>query len=224
MKKLLGIIVLGLLLSGNAYAEKYKATAMHYYGSTWHKASHPTSQSEAEKLAVKKCVANDRHIRDFPKGCFLFLRGATENVWKKSIEKYELQIVAKEIKQEIKPFKTICKNIGYSEGTEKFADCVKDIYLKKLDAENQKISQTTTTVTSKPKRKIDPSFWDDLLGISGGLLGGKSSSSTSSSSVSCSKIKERTSGNNKICSYNCMGSEVTKNIRATQICPLSIKR
>tara|TARA_B100000780_G_scaffold174607_1_gene122269 strand:- start:612 stop:743 length:132 start_codon:yes stop_codon:yes gene_type:complete len=43
MKKLLVIIVLGLLLSGNAYAEKYKATAMHYYGSTWHKASHPTS-------------------------------------------------------------------------------------------------------------------------------------------------------------------------------------
>jgi len=65
-----------------------------------------------------------------------FLRGAIENVWKKSIEKYELQIVAKEIK----PFKTICKNIGYSEGTEKFADCVKDIYLKKLDAENQKTS------------------------------------------------------------------------------------
>ena len=84
MKKFLGIIVLGLLLSGNAYAEKYKATAMHYYGSTWHKASHPTSQSEAEKLAVKKCVANDRHIRDFPKGCFLFLRGGLQKMYGKN--------------------------------------------------------------------------------------------------------------------------------------------
>jgi hypothetical protein len=88
MKKLLVIIVLGLLLSGNAYAEKYKATAMHYYGSTWHKASHPTSQSEAEKLVVKKCVANDCHIRDFPKGCFLFLRGG----YRKCMEKINRKI------------------------------------------------------------------------------------------------------------------------------------
>ena len=29
------------------------------------------------------------------------------------------------IKKEIEPFKNMCRNIGYSEGTEKFADCVK---------------------------------------------------------------------------------------------------
>ena len=112
----------------------------------------------------------------------------------------------------------MCRNIGYSEGTEKFADCVKDLYLKKLDAENQSQSTTTTSTTSKPKRRIDPSVWDDIL-----KLGGISSGSTSSSSsISCFKINERTSGTNKICSYNCMGSEVTRNIKSTQICPMSI--
>ena len=77
--------------------------------------------------------------------------------------------------------------------------------------------------------KIDPSVWNDLQGISEGLLQGKSltealgGASSQSNSRTCFKINERTSGTNKICSYNCMGSEVTRNIRSTQICPISIK-
>ena len=127
-----------------------------------------------------------------------------------------------QMKQEIEPFKAMCRNIGYSDGTEKFADCVKDLYLKKLDAEQSQVT-TSTITSSQPKRRIDPSVWDDLLGVSQGLLGGKSSN-TSSRSLSCFKINERVSGTNKICSYNCMGSEVTRNIRSTQICPISIKQ
>jgi hypothetical protein len=126
-----------------------------------------------------------------------------------------------QMKQEIEPFKAMCRNIGYLDGTEKFADCVKDLYLKKLDAEQSQVT-TSTITSSQPKRRIDPSVWDDLLGVSQGLLGGKSSN-TSSRSLSCFKINERVSGTNKICSYNCMGSEVTRNIRSTQICPISIK-
>ena len=114
------------------------------------------------------------------------------------------------------PGKSTCLDCGYQEGTEKLADCMKEVYLKQI--QNQ--SQTTSTTTTS-KSKIDPSVWDDILGVSRGILGGKSSSS--SSSVSCFKINERTSGTNKICSYNCMGSEVTRNIRSTQICPISIK-
>ena len=139
-------------------------------------------------------------------------------------EKQEIILKASnKMKEEIEPFKTMCRNIGYSDGTEKFADCVKDLYLKKLDAE-QSQAPTSTTTFSQPKRRIDPSVWDDLLGISKGLLGGKSGSSSSSSSLSCFKTSERVSGTNKICSYNCMGSEVTRNIRSTQICPMSIKK
>ena len=117
---------------------------------------------------------------------------------------------------DLQNIKQTCLDFGYQEGTEKLADCMKEVYLKQI--RNQ--SQTTSTTTTS-KSKIDPSVWDDILGVSRGILGGKSSSS--SSSVSCFKINERTSGTNKICSYNCMGSEVTRNIRSTQICPISIK-
>lgn len=139
-------------------------------------------------------------------------------------ENERLEDKRKVINKELAPFKEMCRNIGYTDGTEKFADCTKDLYLKKLDEENKSQTQTNTTTIIQPKNKIDPSLWDDLLGISKGLLGGKSSSSSSSSSMSCFKINERVSGTNKICSYNCMGSEVTRNIRSTQICPMSIKQ
>ena len=137
-------------------------------------------------------------------------------------ENERLEGKRKVINKELAPFKEMCRNIGYSDGTEKFADCVKDLYLKKLDAEQSQVT-TSTITSSQPKRRIDPSVWDDLLGVSQGLLGGKSSN-TSSRSLSCFKINERVSGTNKICSYNCMGSEVTRNIRSTKICPMSIKQ
>ena len=96
----------------------------------------------------------------------------------------------------------------------------------------QSQTQSQTTITSVPKKKIDPSVWDDLLNISKGMSEGKSfteslggvgsSSSSSSSKIQCFKSGERISGTNKICSYNCMGSEVVQNISSTSICALSI--
>ena len=116
--------------------------------------------------------------------------------------------------------KKICLDIGYADGTEKLADCVKDLYLKQLEAKNKSQSQSTE-LSTETDNKIDPSVWNDILSVSQGMLEGKSNSS--SSSMSCFKIGERVSGTNKVCSYNCMGSEVTKNVRSTQICPISIK-
>jgi hypothetical protein len=152
---------------------------------------------------------------------------ASEKSFQKSKLK-EIKEASNQMKQEIEPLKLMCRNIGYSDGTEKFADCVKDLYLKKLDADNQ--SQTTTTAV--PKKRIDPSVWDDLLDISKGMSEGKSfteslggidsSSGSSSSNIQCFKSGERVSGTNKICSYNCMGSEVTRNISSTSLCALSI--
>ena len=117
--------------------------------------------------------------------------------------------------------------MGFKENTEGMASCTKDVYLKLIENENN----NTTTITAVPKRTIDPSVWDDLLNISKGMgegktftesLGGVSSSSSSSSNVQCFKTGERVSGTNKICSYNCMGSEVVQNISSTSICALSI--
>jgi hypothetical protein len=42
--------------------------------------------------------------------------------------------------------------------------------------------------------------------------------------VTCYKVTEYTSGFNKICIYNCLGSEAAITIGATQLCPLTINR
>lgn len=42
--------------------------------------------------------------------------------------------------------------------------------------------------------------------------------------ATCFKTGERTSGLNKICYYNCMGSTVAITISSVSLCPLSIQR
>ena len=42
--------------------------------------------------------------------------------------------------------------------------------------------------------------------------------------VTCFKTGEQTSGMNKICYYDCLGSQAAITIGATQLCPLSIQR
>ena len=44
------------------------------------------------------------------------------------------------------------------------------------------------------------------------------------SAVTCFKSGEQTSGMNKICYYNCMGSTAAMTISAVKLCPLSIRR
>lgn len=130
-----------------------------------------------------------------------------------------------------------CLEFGFKEGTEKFADCQLKLFMMQNQNSNntQDANQNSTIIiqseNSSGKRKIDPSVWDDLGNLSKDLLSGKSvsdslggvsSSSSSSSKIQCFKSGERVSGTNKICSYNCMGSEVTTNVASTRICPLSI--
>ena len=43
------------------------------------------------------------------------------------------------------------------------------------------------------------------------------------SATTCFKKGEYTSGFNKICIYNCMGSDVAITIKSTQLCPLTIQ-
>jgi hypothetical protein len=44
------------------------------------------------------------------------------------------------------------------------------------------------------------------------------------SAVTCFKSGEQTSGMNKICYYNCMGSTAAITISSVSLCPLSIQR
>lgn len=42
--------------------------------------------------------------------------------------------------------------------------------------------------------------------------------------TTCFKTGEKDAGMNRICYYDCLGSEAAITIKSTQICPLSIKR
>ena len=124
--------------------------------------------------------------------------------------------------------KDMCLTFGYREGTEKFADCMKDMYLK--ETKQEKIVINTNDLNTQ--RSIDPSVSDDLGKISEDLLGGKSisealggvSSSSGSRKITCFKTGEETGGLNKICRYDCVGNLVTTTVGAAQMCPIQIQR
>jgi hypothetical protein len=40
----------------------------------------------------------------------------------------------------------------------------------------------------------------------------------------CFKVDERVSGMNKICTYNCAGSEAAITVKSHELCPLNINR
>ena len=183
---------------------------------------------EAKKKALYLCQ-NSKHYKKKNKQCYYdprvhasinpdMVKKEKEAKLQKSTEKQK-QI---SLESDIKQFKAMCKSIGYSDGTEKFADCVKDLYIRSLEAK----SQTTTTTTSTPKRKIDPSVWDDLLKLGGISSGSTSTSSSSSSSLksTCYNTGEETGGMNKSCKYSCSGNIVTTTISSLEICPVKIQR
>ncbi|HWA51142.1 MAG TPA: hypothetical protein VG742_22935 [Dongiaceae bacterium] len=54
-------------------------------------------------------------------------------------------------------------------------------------------------------------------------VAGPTSERTWQLAVNCPKTGEQTSGTNKICFYNCVGSMTAITVRSTQLCPLSIQ-
>ena len=260
MKKLLVIVILGLLLSGNAYAEncwagcgykeakKFPVIAQYvnpeggtFCVSCYHVGGGYTAE-EAYTKAREVCMRSKQVLKK-GRTCVRdgIVKGATyevDQLKKKQLEKEikKSKIILnldeqekKQLEETLNSLKQVCRDIGYSDGTEKFADCVKDLYVKKLDAQNSNLSQNITTTK---KRSIDPSVWDDLGNISKDLLGGKSlseslggvSSSSSSRKITCFKTGEETGGLNKICRYDCVGNLVTTTVGAAQMCPIQIQK
>ena len=88
--------------------------------------------------------------------------------------------LAKSIQQNIKPklnnedllakVRKTCASFGYKKGTEKFADCMKELYVKQTTPVRNTIIQRNTGSPKKTKRKIDPTVWKDLDNISQGIL------------------------------------------------------
>ena len=58
MRKVILVLLVGLLLSSNAYAGKWKVTAKNYYTEATATVYNKPSRHEAEKAAISKCKMN----------------------------------------------------------------------------------------------------------------------------------------------------------------------
>jgi len=126
--------------------------------------------------------------------------------------------------------KNTCKEIGFSPNTDPFANCVLKLMEIEENQANRSSQEQIANAQSLIEQEIakegrDQEAWKVLLGMfgatgstsaSGGLL--------SPGAVSCNKTGESTSGTNKICYYNCMGSTKTINVGSMQFCPININK
>jgi hypothetical protein len=64
-------------------------------------------------------------------------------------------------------------------------------------------------------------MWTVLAGV---VAFGVARMAATPAPLTCLKSGEKISGQNKICYYDCAGSEAAITIKSYQLCPLSIKR
>jgi len=266
MKKLLSIIVLGLLLSGcadpyvvssnnNGVNTNIKVISKDERGirikfDMWCDFKNTCAQESAmdNQIASNHCAVHKKFAYIFPMQtmagsqkykCF---KGHTESIpyadgksrrymWtnyntSSSIGSSETL----PIKTSLSSKKNTCEEIGFSPNTDPFANCI----LKLMEIEENKINRASQAQIANTQRSIeqeiakdgrDQEAWKVLLG----MMGANGSTTSiggllSPSSVSCNKTGETTSGTNKICYYNCMGTTKTINVGSMQFCPININK
>ena len=231
MKKLLGILVLGLLLSncgagmkhGNEpfpkSNENYVARAYLIakdnnkdpniwfwgYGDTRELAKQDVLEACRDYSAEE--MSKDLRL-NYEKGCAIEKAKPTKKHRRRLIAERRAEIIKQSYMAKIESKKQECATIGFKPGTEKMAECI----LRLLEMEgNEDIA----------RRAREQEAWKTLL--FGGMLtgSGTTTSNTSSGGAACFKSSETTSGTGKICYYNCMGTTRALNITSMQICPLS---
>jgi len=115
MRKLLGIVVLGLLLSGNAYANEWIFTYKNYFDmSVIGVGSHKKYSKYAAKDALLKCQEQSKKNNLKPEGCLkhdqqekgamaeLFNKAEKYIVWNKYVDQFEKTLKPDEIIQGVK--------------------------------------------------------------------------------------------------------------------------
>ena len=131
--------------------------------------------------------------------------------------------------------KKTCKDFGFKEGTEKYAECLKDLYLKENTQNSQPIivqqgDSGSKALADEMRRQRNQQTSDELLGLSrelskGRSLGeiyGGSPPKSGGAGGSCTLTNSVMSGTNRICYYRCGVSTQTSNVGAAQQCPLTM--
>ena len=252
MKKLLSIIVLGLLLSGNAYATKYNKK-QDIYKTVEYKTNLCIGHAYASKKSKRRTVLNPKVVYHFVTGgscpggyfaaqaleecndflkrssaklychkSYIFSTGFTQNNKISQYNRSQAQSVRKQ--KNLSSFKQTCKKDDLNkEGTKRLADCVKKLQLKLETLQNKTYSKPKNSITtSKPKRTIDPSVWDDIIRLSTDKIWGSSKSKTAKKV--CIRTGQEKIGFGKSCRYSCTGSLYTMMVGSLEMCPLTVER
>ena len=279
MKKLLGIVVLGLLWCNFSFAEKiidmtnsvWKDTKSSYMGSItgnhrntynffeggscsysywdliyltknnceWEQNGNIVKMNQWANIEHKRCyvgIISSRTIAWAKASCGSDVGyGKKETSKAQFVEKYldntnnqnSIGIIKK---TSLTDKKNTCQEIGFSPNTDPFANCVLKLMEIEENQANRSSQEQIANAQSLIEQEIakegrDQEAWKILLGMvsttgsttaSGGLF--------STGGVSCNKTGETTSGTNKICYYNCMGSTKTINVGSMQFCPININK
>jgi hypothetical protein len=165
MKKFLGIVVLGFLLSScssggpgtsyQAHNEYYSNYTYHSYACSASNLSYHMgcgmgasmqSQEDANQAALSICKSSD---------CVVYKEG-NRIVYNK--QNYENNQNSIKITSMIDKAKNTCKSLGFNEGTEKFTDCSLKLYSQSLDLaakQNQQVVIQNQGSSSDTVRVID---------------------------------------------------------------------
>lgn len=176
--------------------------------------------------AIKNSIsACENWIKTRPEKLYCRNAGISTQRAEKESERKE-RIRALEANQEkqrkeniINNIKKTCLEFGYKENTEKYADCLKDLYVKEMSRPIVMQNSNSDEVAKELRRQRRLKAADELNSLSQDLLGG-GSSNVRSNDV-CFYQNASTSGFNKICYYKCVSGIKTKNVGAAQICPLN---
>jgi len=158
MKKILGIVVLGFLLSGCAapqYVNTYNDVLNLGYTYTaiaeskklmgqdkWAWGGSNISQADANSRAMNTCNAAYSD-------CVAVKEGSRTVYNKEEAEKIQLTLIIEETKN-------TCKTLGFKQGTDKFSDCALKLYTKKIElAEKQNQQVVVQSPESSVVRVID---------------------------------------------------------------------
>ena len=223
MKKLLGIIVLGLLLSGcvaNDVGRIIDSSSNHItvrYNEWVGAASDPVTQ----KIAINHCAQYEKYA-------FYFLEWSGNTATYRCYKNYVAQLWVRgkhepvrwtsyNISQQTKSHMTStisskkkkCIQMGFKEDTEKLAECV--LRLVEIDEakQNNQIQKQRNSEAA-------------IAAMLGTVV--QSTTSNNNQKKTCFKTGEETGGFNKVCRYSCVGNLVTTTIGSMQLCPLTIQR
>ena len=206
MKKLLGIFVLGLLLSGNAYADSLMfecSNAKYSYIKfdldlnrkiidlkfTYRNGKTDTNRLVFNSYDNEKVISNgaftwyygtdQRYVNKAGKTTYYKCKQNKSNIASSSSNSLSMSTDDK-----ITQSKQICRDLGFKANTEKFADCALKMMSIQFEATNKVASSGGTTQEIIVKHKQDYDVWDALLDVSNVLLSDGNNNSSSSSTVS----------------------------------------